>query len=339
MKCVQVRRFLVSVVALLSLVGCESARGTTDDGSGGERVDVGVGDGPSTRPDTGSTGGGPVARAPWPMGTSYILSGHSLTDSVISQPWPGRLTEAVTLDPAGDFSQLKKATIPGSFISWRWNNREAESDQSAQWPEDMGRHGGLVITTAIPLYADDATRQRDQVDWLMRAVDDAWTNGNGGRGAPTLLYTTWTQLRADPNERHPEDHLSFRERLNRDEPRWEAMQDFVNANRPEGQQPLALIPGHRLMMRIVDDIAAGNAPFAAIDDIFADDVHPNDIGSYAVTLLHYACIYGRDPAAYLPNRLLDADTLSAAQAEYFKRIVAEVVTGYERTGLPSLQAR
>lgn len=330
--------------SLALVLGCDSPERPSVDGGGetdaGGETDVGeidAGDDDDATTDTNVVVDGP--RTPWPMGTTIVLSGHSLTDTVMSHPWPGRLTEAVMLDPAGDFSQLKKATIPGSFISWRWSNREPDNDQSAQWPEDMGRYGALVITTAVPLYADDATRQRDQVDWLKRAVDDAWANGNGGRGAPTLLFTTWTQLVANPSEPHPEDSLPFRERLNRDEARWEAMQDFVNDNAPAGQEPLYLIPGHRLMMRIVDDIAAGSAPFGNIGEIFEDDIHPNDIGNYALTLLHYACIYGRDPAAYLPNTLVDIDRVNAAQAEYFKRIVAEIVTGYARTGLTSLTGR
>lgn len=344
MNSVHIRMALASIAALLAL-GCEASSGPVfDAGSGGERVDSGVEDrDASTRADAGpgggerDGGGGTMSpRTPWSMGTTYILSGHSLTDTVISQPWPGRLTEAVMRDPAGDYSQLKKATIPGSFISWRWNNPESGGDQAAQWPEDMGRYEGLIITTAVPLQADDAVRQTDQVEWLKMAVDHAWANGAGGAGAPTLLYTTWAHLAPEPTVPHPEDGRSFRERLDLDEPRWEAMQDFVNDDRPAGQAPLYLIPGHRLMMRIADDIEAGTAPFGAIGDIFADNIHPNDIGAYALTLLHYACIYGRDPAAYLPDRLVDQDTLSAAQAAYFKRIVPEVVTGYARTGLTSL---
>lgn len=329
-------RLLVGAALLALLIGCD-ADSTPRSGGDGDAT-VGADSGPATGADTGPTPGGEGPRAPWPMGTTIVLSGHSLTDAVMSHPWPGRLTEAVMLDPAGDFSQLKKATIPGSFISWRWNNPEPDNDQSAQWPEDMGRYEGLVITTAVPLYADDGTRQTEQTDWVKRAADDAWANGDGGRGAPTLLFTSWTQLQADPSEPHPEDHLSFRERLNRDEPRWEAMQDFVNDNRPAGQAPLYLIPGHRLMMRIFDDIAAGAAPFGDIREIFEDDIHPNAIGNYALALLHYATIYGRDPAAYLPNTLADSDPQTPAQAEYLKRVVAEVVTGYERTGLTTLDA-
>lgn len=290
------------------------------------------------RPDTGVVTG-PGTRSPWRMGTRYIQSGHSLTDVVMSHPWPGRLTRAVMMDSEGSFADIGKATIPGSFIHWRWRNSEGGGDQGAEWPEQMPNYEGLVITTAVPLYADDATRQSEQVEWVRRAAVDAWENGNGGRGAPMLLYTTWTQLVADPNEPHPEDGLPFRQRLDRDEARWEAMMDFANEVRPEGQPAVHIIPGHRLMMRIYDDIQAGNAPFERIEQLFGDTIHPNGVGSYAVTLLHYACIYGRDPAAWLPDRLVDEDTLTAQQAAYFKRVVREVVTSYPRSGLTQLSGR
>lgn len=306
------------------------------------RTDTGVDSGVDTGVDSGAEdatttdAGAPApGRAAWAMGTTYIQSGHSLTDTVMSSPWPGRLVEAVTLDPAGDFSDVAKATIPGSKISWRWRNAESGGDQTAQWPAEMGQYEGLVITTAVPLYADNAVRQTETVDWLLTAVEDAWQNGDGGNGAPTLLYTTWTQTEADPNEPHPEDHLTFRQRLDRDNARWEQMQDFVNARRPTGQEAMYLIPGHRFMMRVYDDIQAGTAPFSDITDIFIDNIHPNDIGQYAITLLHYACIYGRDPS-YLPDRLVAQDTLTAQQAQYFKRIIPQIVTGYARTGLTSL---
>ena len=330
--------YSVNLGCILAIAGCLTSQGTesrdavstseeaTDDS--GDAADGG---------SAGPTTTGP--RTPWAMGTRYIMSGHSLTDTVISNPWPGRLVNAVTLDPAGAFENVAKATIPGSFIHWRWTHRELEGDQSAQWPEEMAQYQGLVITTAVPLYADDAVRQQDQVDWLKRAVEDAWQNGNGGRGAPTLLYSTWTQLSADPNEPHPEDNLPFRTRLNRDQQRWEAMQDFVNRSVPSGQVPLYLIPGHRLMMRIYDDIEAGTSPFANITDVFMDSIHPNSIGAYAFTILHYACIYGRDPAAFLPDRLEDSGAVTPTQAQYFKRIVAEVVTSYSRTGLTTLAAQ
>ena len=73
----------------------------------------------------------------------------------------------------------------------------------------------------------------------------------------------------------------------------------------------------------------------SIGDIFADDIHPNDIGQYAITALVYAVIYQRNPRE-IPDRLaVPGDTLSSEQARYFKQIAWEVATGYDRSGVPA----
>ena len=283
-------------------------------------------------------------RTPWPIGTRIICSGHSLVDPFF-RDWPGRLGTALELNPNGDRSQLGKATIPGSPISWRWTNAESPVD----WPAAMPSYGALFITTGVPLIEDDARRKTRTVDWFVTAAVDAWTNGNGrtndnGRdGAPTLLWTTWAHLN-DPNAQTlptAATLASFRQRLNEDEPRWEEMQDAANsATRPAGSTPVYLCPGHRFMMRLYDDIHVhGTAPFNSITEVFMDEpkvIHPNqNIGRYAISVLGYACMYGRDPTE-LPDRLHSADTLTPAQAQYFKRIAREVITGYPRTGLSQL---
>jgi hypothetical protein len=278
---------------------------------------------------------GASQRVPWPMGTTYIQSGHSLTDLIIGVVWPGRLITAVMLDPAGDFFDIGDSTTPGASIEWRWNNPETVNPKSAEWPADMPNYQGLVITPRVPLTADDAARQTEQVDWLLIAAQDAWTNGNGGAGAPTLLYTTWSNIVPVGNG-HPEDNFTFREKLDFDEPRWEAMMDFVNANVPAGQVPMYMIPAHRLMMRVWDDIELGVGPFTNISDIFSDSIHCNEKGQYALTLMHYSCIYGRSSAAYLPDTLLAEDTVTPTESAYFKSIVDEIIVNYSRTGLTSL---
>ena len=275
------------------------------------------------------------------MGTRYISSGHSLTDGLFF-PAPGHLSAAIALDPNGSESDAKRATIAGAPIWWRWQYSETTGPSTAQWPEEMPSHAGLVITPAVPLYQDDESRTVDVEVPLSNAVTDAWQRGNGGQGAPTLLYTTWTHIRGWQEETpHPEMNLSFRERLNRDEPRWERMQDYVNARLEPGQTPMYMVPGHRVMMRIHDDIEAGVAPFTSIDDLFSDNIHTNDLGNYAISVLHYACIYGRDPVTFLPDRWLNEGEAAPtpAQAQYLRRIVREVVISYPRTGLTALETR
>lgn len=271
-------------------------------------------------------------REPSPVTVMQIHSGHSLSDSYGSAPWPGRLITATeTQSGARPYDTIFRSIIPGSPLRWRWDN--ASSDPDARL--NIDRFQLLVTTESVPLHATEAYFKADTLDYLDRWVDHAWKNGNGGKGAEVMLYSTWIhwQYSGAPPENDPEADIPFRQRLDIEGGRWERLQDSANANRPDGMPPIYMIPGHRLMMRIYDDIDAGKAPLTSIGQMFSDDIHLSDIGQYAITTLVYAVIYQRDPNS-LPDKLVDEDTLTPEQARYFKRIAWEVAKGYDRAGVP-----
>src|SRR5690606_14556804 len=112
-----------------------------------------------------------------------------------------------------------------------------------------------------------------------------------------------------------------------------------NANRPAGCPPVYLIPGHRMMARIYDDIQADLVPGVDhISDFFSDTIHVNDAGSYAMAMIHYASIYHQSPVG-LPNQLFNDSNLNIhtppppALAAYIQQMVWDVVTSYPRTGV------
>lgn len=274
------------------------------------------------------------ARKPSPIQVMQIHSGHSLTDTYMSWPWPGRLTLATEKLPGSNaHNSIGKSTIPGAALSWRWGNSSGDPDARL----DIARFELLVTTESVPLSPDPGAFEVDTLDWLDKWVAHAWKNGNGGAGAEVMLYSTWVWWRnAEDTGPDGEAHIPFRERLEIDGARWEAMQDRANANRPEGMPLIYMIPGHRLMMRIYDDIEDKAAPgLSSIGDIFFDDIHLNDLGHYAITVLVYAVIYQRDPVE-VPDRLaVKEDTLTKEQAKYFKKIAWEVATTYNRAGVPA----
>jgi hypothetical protein len=270
-------------------------------------------------------------RAASPLTVRQIHSGHSLSDAYGANPWPGRLILA-TAQKTGNRAHdlIQRSIIPGSSLAWRWNNPTATPDAR----RNIDAFELLVITESVPLSAN--TLKTGSMDWLDRWVAHARLRGNAGKGAEVMLYSTWLPWRQSgpPPAHDREAGLPFRKRLALDGLRWEQMQDSANANRPAGMRPVYMIPGHRLMMRIDDDIAARRAPgLASIGDIFADDIHLNDRGQYAITCLVYAVIYQRNPAE-LPDRLAGEDRLSVSQARYFKAIAWEIAASYRRTGVP-----
>jgi hypothetical protein len=262
-----------------------------------------------------------------------IHSGHSLSDAYGANPWPGRLILATATRPGTrPYDTIHRSSIPGSPMLWRWDHPSDRPDAR----RNIDEFELLVITESVPLKANEEWFRTDTLDVLDRWVAHAWKNGNHGRGAEVMLFSSWTYWRhsGKPPEYDTEAGIPFRERLEIDGARWERMQDSANANRPPGMPPIYMIPGHRLMMRVHDDIAAGRAPgLSSIGDIFADDIHLNPMGQYAITCLVYAVIYQRDPRE-LPNRLAPEDRFSAAQARYFKTAAWEVATGYRRSGVP-----
>ena len=264
-----------------------------------------------------------------------IHSGHSLSDTYGSNPWPGRLIAATSTLPGNNAHEtIQRSIIPGAPLSWRWENPSYPPDAR----KDIVQFKLLVTTEGVPLNPDPAGFKADTLDWLDKWVAHAWKEGNGGRGAEVMLYSTWTywQHSGTPPEYDPEPDVPFRERLERDGARWERMQDTANANRPKDMPPIYMIPGHRLLMRVYDDIAEGKVPgMTSIGDIFADDIHLNDIGAYAITCLVYAVIYQRNPRELPYKLIVPDDTLSAAQSEYFRAIAWEVATSYPRSGVPA----
>jgi hypothetical protein len=268
------------------------------------------------------------------MTVKQIHSGHSLTDTYVSNPWPGRLVLATeTMRGTKPHDTVRNSTIPGSPLHWRWSNATDYPDAR----KDIGDFELLVTTEAVPLIPYEEVFQEYTLDFLDRWVAHTWNNGNGGKGAEMMLYSSWPYLNKSgiPPDFDVEASIPYRQRLDLDGTRWERIQDHANANRPDGMPLIYMIPGHRLIMRIYDDIKAAKAPgLTSINDIFADDIHLNDKGQYAITALVYAVIYQRNPRE-LPDKLaVPEDTLSSAQAHYFKTIAWEVATGYNRSGVP-----
>jgi hypothetical protein len=274
-------------------------------------------------------------KQPYNLDVNQIHSGHSLTDPLFGQPWPGQYVNLITqLRGVWALNEIGKSTIPGSPMFWRWAN---EGTHPSTQPPFSARHNIdqwelLVITEGIPIPNNGANPPliTPANEHLSLYVNNAWNNGNNGNGAATLLWTTWTNL--DGTEGPWRQTLDIYEAL------WEEMQDYANANRPVGAPAVYLIPGHRMMARIYDDIQLGLVPgITNINQFFSDNIHTNSLGDYAIAMIHYACIFNENPVGLtndlMPNPPSGFQIPSPSLALYLQTIIWEVITNYPRTGI------
>ena len=291
--------------------------------------------------DTNGNGGnGTTTKQAYPIDVQQIHSGHSLTDPLFGQPWPGQFVALIEIENDADHGTLSdvmiaKSTIPGSSMTWRWENPPGHGQPDAR--HDIADWELLCITERVPLhYEGGSTDQwyldaiQEQKDSLLLFVENAWNNGNGGEGAPTLLWTTWTNI--------DDSDGPWRSMLDIQGAEFERMQDYVNDNLPAGAPPVFLIPGHRMMARLYDDIQSGLVPgISDISDFFSDTIHTNTLGDYAIAMIHYACIFNESPVG-ITNDLIpfsgdDDEIPSEDLAQYLQTMIWEVVTTYPRTGI------
>ncbi len=275
-----------------------------------------------------------------PLNVKQIHSGHSLTDPLFYPNWPGQyvnLMGIVNSLPGGPLSNtmVGKSTIPGSSMRWRWDNPPGFGAPDARF--HIANWGLLSITERVPLLYEGGNTQQwyldgiaEQKQYLSLFVNNAWGSGNNGNGAPTLLWTTWVNIDGSNG--------NFRQALDIQGAEWERMQDYANQNRPAGAPPVYIIPGHKMMARLYDDIQLNNVPgITNINQFFSDNIHTNQLGAYAIAMIHYACIFNQSPVGLTNNLLPGAPSgtpiPSIALATYLQNMIWDVVCNYPRAGI------
>jgi hypothetical protein len=218
-------------------------------------------------------------------------------------------------------------------MDWRWANPPGYGLPDAR--AEIGDFSVLVLTERVSLSGTMPWHhsEREALRWAAHA----WQNGNGGSGAATLLYATWVSRDTGPDApnpwKDPEGHIAWRDRLPLEYARGLAIRDHANAGLPDGAPPVRMIPGPPFMAALHDAVAAGAAPgIATMDALFVDDIHLSPLGAYAVALLHYAVIYGRDPRA-LPPRPAPGAPADAATDGFLRGLAWTVATTLPETGL------
>ena len=257
---------------------------------------------------------GPALARVWPLDLRVVMSGHSLTDPVRDP------LEAMIRAAGGPRATVELSTIPGSPLEWRWNNAPGLDLRARVADFDV-----VVLTERVAL--SNTVPYHNTAEYALRFSRLAWE-----AGAQVVLFASWVTLETGPafagQGADPDAGLAWRERLDRELLAWEAIRDFVNAQRPQGAPEMRLIPAISVMAALYDEIAAGRAPIDDIAVLFRDDIHPSALGAWVVALAHYAVIYGRDPSG-----LTRPEGLSPAVAAWFEALVWRVVSAHPGSGI------
>jgi hypothetical protein len=284
----------------------------------------------SCLPLIAAAGAGQAQTVERPFNLRVIMSGHSLTDPV---PHPLTILVQAAGGPQSRGMVIDNSSIPGSTAQLRWAH---DLDLPYDARRDMANYDLLVLTERVPVRS--AIGWEGAVEFTRQWFDHAWTTGNGGKGAETIYYASWVDIRSGPGNTDgydlPDERvIPLRERLDLEMGSWQDVADQVNAGRPAGSPPMRVIPGPKIIAAVLDAIAAGTAPgLTQIQDLFEDTIHPNAKGGYLIAVAHFAVIYGRDPRT-IPNLRGEPGWPTAEQADWMKALVWDVLKAYPDSGL------
>ena len=177
----------------------------------------------------------------------------------------------------------------------------------------------------------------DLAEYALKWFNHAWSNGNAGRGAETVFYASWIDIKSGPGNTDEWDSeektIPFRERLELEMGSWQEIADHVNRKRPAGSPRMRVIPGPLIMAAVYDAITAGTAPgLSKLKDLFEDTIHVNAKGGYLMSVAHLAVIYGRDPRK-IPGLKGGAGWPQPETAKWMNALVWDVLSAYPDSGL------
>ena len=249
-----------------------------------------------------------------------LFIGHSL----VGPTMPRMLQDAVAA--AGGRGQVEAQIINGAPLGYNWQHGAGAEGVDARARLPSGDIGVLVMTEGLPLGPVHEFWQTEEY-----AAEYARLALAANPTTQVYIYETWHSILsgtgADLGD-DPGQDIPWRTRLEADLAVWQGIAEGVTDRLPEGAPPVRLIAAGQAMGMLHDRIEAGQVPgLDDISDVFADDIHLNDLGTYFLTMVQFASIYGLDPDP-LPDALGGRPGPTPAQADVFQDIAWQVAQDF-----------
>lgn len=227
--------------------------------------------------------------------SSVVMIGHSL----FGQDNPVMLEQLLSNQHQVSEVTVEAQIINGAPLGYNWEHADRAEGINARLR--LSKSADVVIVTeAIPL--DNHLKWSGTEEAITHFYELARSSNPEVK---FYLQETWHSLESGTGKEIRFDEgaeTPWRDRLELDLPKWQALVDEVNDTTGG---TIALLPAGQAMARLDDAIRAGTIPgHYKIQDFFADDIHPNALGFYYLSLLQYAVLTGFLPED-LPSQMKD----------------------------------
>lgn len=233
---------------------------------------------------------------PVPLASRLVCTGHSIPDAPLQWPWGGVITDA------GFTPDMITSTGPFGSAESRWNLDPAGLDKVREYLSEPGASAELFLGTEA-FGGSYGSPGRASVHGHIQFSDAygyalLWHNLAASTGAQTFYSNFWR------NDLDEEFGSSWRNSHNvpvsapynlTEVELWNSIIDHVNSNRAEGTPAMRLVPWLEVFLAVYDAIEADELTGITSADLFTDDVHPSDIGTWIQMATMMAVMYHRHP--------------------------------------------
>lgn len=217
---------------------------------------------------------------------STYFVGHSL----VGHTMPEMLNQ-LALSKGINYSSSRQV-INGAPLKYNWENPDRGEIGNYTLDLSTANYNTLILTEAIPLDNHITWSDTNVMASNFYNYFDIYIN-NG----TSYIYETWHCL----NSGTPEgcayddgDTVLWRERLDQDLSKWEAIADYINNQNSNANTKL--IPAGQAMALLYDEIALNNLNgITNISDFYSDDIHLNDMDNYYIACVMYATLFNDTP--------------------------------------------
>jgi hypothetical protein len=255
--------------------------------------------------------------------------GNSVTDTINY----GALAE---LAKSRGYQQIwGRHMIPGAPLQWIWEHPQDgfQEQPFGHYPTALAEHPWDVLSLQpFDRHLDgndgDLTMARNFIDLALSKSPDV----------QVYVYARWPrQGKDDFDTAWLKKYTGGWDGTNETMDYFERLTIELRKVYPHLKKPILMVPVGHVLYELNQRMKAGEVPgHKQIKDIFADDIHLNNVGSYVVGCTYFATLYRQDPKGLSsePYKVTDPKLAEVIQDTVWKVVSKHELAGVAKTSAP-----